>query len=145
MKITLYGASGMIGSRILDELVSRQHDVTAVVRHPSKITRTDVDVRAGDVLERRMIVRGETEGEVAFLQRASGLSGLKIDSYAEVLQHIPEGYFDFPDLVQALLTADLPVGAYPYDGLWFDIGQRDDYERAVEAWLGNTNVAELES
>jgi putative NADH-flavin reductase len=51
MKITLYGASGMIGSRILDELVSRQHKVTAVVRHPSKITRTDVDVRAGDVLD----------------------------------------------------------------------------------------------
>jgi uncharacterized protein len=40
MKVTLYGASGMIGSRILDELVSRQHKVTAVVRHPSKITRT---------------------------------------------------------------------------------------------------------
>src|SRR4051794_2613423 len=51
MKITLYGASGMIGSRILDELVSRQHKVTAVVRHPSKIVRTDVDVRAGDVLD----------------------------------------------------------------------------------------------
>lgn len=51
MKITLYGASGMIGSRILDELVSRQHNVTAVVRHPSKIRRTDVDVRSGDVLD----------------------------------------------------------------------------------------------
>lgn len=51
MKVILYGASGMIGSRILDELVSRQHKVTAVVRHPSKITRTDVEVRAGDVLD----------------------------------------------------------------------------------------------
>ncbi|MFL6306006.1 MAG: NAD(P)H-binding protein [Candidatus Sulfotelmatobacter sp.] len=56
MKITLYGASGMIGSRILNELVSRQHDVIAVVRHPSKITRTDVDVRAGDVLDSRSVV-----------------------------------------------------------------------------------------
>ena len=56
MKITLYGASGMIGSRILDELVSRQHNVTAVVRHPSKITRTDVDVRAGDVLDTQSVV-----------------------------------------------------------------------------------------
>ena len=51
MKITLYGASGMIGSRILDELVLRQHKVTAVVRNPSRITRTDVEVRAGDVLD----------------------------------------------------------------------------------------------
>jgi len=51
MKVTLYGASGMIGSRILDELVLRQHKVTAVVRHPSKITRTDVEICAGDVLD----------------------------------------------------------------------------------------------
>lgn len=56
MKITLYGASGMIGSRILDELVSRQHKVTAVVRHPSRITRTDVEVRAGDALDSQSAV-----------------------------------------------------------------------------------------
>jgi hypothetical protein len=41
----------MIGSRILDELVSRQHQVTAVTRHPSKIARQGVESRAGDVLE----------------------------------------------------------------------------------------------
>jgi uncharacterized protein len=37
MKVVLFGASGMIGSRILDELVNRGHTVTAVVRHPEKI------------------------------------------------------------------------------------------------------------
>ncbi len=51
MKITLYGASGMIGSRILDELLRRGHLVTAVVRDPSKISRTGVTARAGDVLD----------------------------------------------------------------------------------------------
>ena len=51
MKITLYGASGMIGSRILEELVSRGHAVTAVVRDPSKISRAGVAVRTGDVLD----------------------------------------------------------------------------------------------
>ena len=56
MKVTLYGASGMIGSRILDELVSREHKVTAVVRHPSRITRSDVAVRAGDVLDSSGVV-----------------------------------------------------------------------------------------
>ena len=61
----------------------------------------------------------------------------------EVLAYLPEeGYFDFPDLVQALLAADQPVGAYLYQGLWFDIGQRDDYERAVEAWLGHATTTE---
>lgn len=56
MKITLYGASGMIGSRILNELVSRGHKVVAVVRNPSKVTSTDVEVRAGDVLDSRGVV-----------------------------------------------------------------------------------------
>jgi NDP-sugar pyrophosphorylase family protein len=46
----------------------------------------------------------------------------------------PDRAFDFPELVHALLEAGEPVGAYPYDGLWFDIGRRDDYERAIEAW-----------
>ena len=61
MKVILYGASGMIGSRILDELVSRQHEVIAVTRHPSKIARQDVESRAGDVLDFRGVaetVRG---------------------------------------------------------------------------------------
>jgi lipopolysaccharide/colanic/teichoic acid biosynthesis glycosyltransferase/dTDP-glucose pyrophosphorylase len=51
------------------------------------------------------------------------------------LGYIPPGtYFDFPDLVQALLSAGERVGSYAYDGLWFDIGRHDDYERAVAVW-----------
>jgi NDP-sugar pyrophosphorylase family protein len=59
-----------------------------------------------------------------------------------VIEHIPEeGHFDFPDLVQALLAAGSPVGAYLHEGLWFDIGRQDDYERAVSVWSenGHTN------
>jgi NDP-sugar pyrophosphorylase family protein len=53
------------------------------------------------------------------------------------LDYIPaDRPFDFPELVNALLAAGEPVGAYPYDGMWFDIGRRDDYERAVAAWDG---------
>jgi putative NADH-flavin reductase len=37
MNIVLYGATGMIGSRTLKELVSRGHKVTAVVRNPSAV------------------------------------------------------------------------------------------------------------
>jgi NDP-sugar pyrophosphorylase family protein len=58
----------------------------------------------------------------------------------EVLEHIPEkGHFDFPDLVAALLRADAQIGAYRFEGLWFDIGRQEDYERAVTAWNGNGN------
>lgn len=37
MKIALYGATGKAGSRILKELTSRGHRVTAIVRDPKKI------------------------------------------------------------------------------------------------------------
>ena len=49
----------------------------------------------------------------------------------EALSHIPGGRFDIPDLVLALLAAGLPVGAFPFDGYWLDIGRHDDYEKAL--------------
>jgi NDP-sugar pyrophosphorylase family protein len=55
-----------------------------------------------------------------------------------VIDHIPEQhYFDFPDLVDALLAAGEPIGAYSHKGLWFDIGRQEDYERAIESWIEN--------
>jgi NDP-sugar pyrophosphorylase family protein len=53
----------------------------------------------------------------------------------EVLDFLPdEGPFDFPHLVQRLLRRRESVGAYQYDGMWFDIGRQDDYVQAVTAW-----------
>ena len=43
-----------------------------------------------------------------------------------------KGYMDFPDLVKRLLEADLPVGFRPFSGYWLDIGQHEDYYKAVE-------------
>ena len=43
-----------------------------------------------------------------------------------VLQFVPEGRFDFPDLVDALLQHKSPVGAYVHDGLWSDIGRKEE-------------------
>jgi len=51
------------------------------------------------------------------------------------LSYLPaEGYFDFPNLVDELLHAHAQVGAFRYDGLWFDIGRQSDYEQAIQAW-----------
>ncbi|MGA2672493.1 MAG: NAD(P)-dependent oxidoreductase [Terracidiphilus sp.] len=51
MKVVLFGASGMIGSRILKELLGRDHQVTAVVRNPEKITAAGVKAVKGDILD----------------------------------------------------------------------------------------------
>jgi NDP-sugar pyrophosphorylase family protein len=54
------------------------------------------------------------------------------------IEHVPRGrYYDLPDLVQALLAAGAPVGSFPFDGPWLDIGREDDYRRAqaeAELW-----------
>jgi putative NADH-flavin reductase len=65
MKITLYGASGMIGSRILTELLLREHHVTAVVRDPAKITQPGVVVKTGDVLDADRVAETARGSEAA--------------------------------------------------------------------------------
>ena len=50
MKVALIGASGKIGSQILEELVSRGHYVTALARHTDKIpVRPHVTAAVGDL------------------------------------------------------------------------------------------------
>jgi NDP-sugar pyrophosphorylase family protein len=79
----------------------------------------------------------------AFEEKPEIVSAVSMGIYVmepEVLGQIPEGrHFDFPDLVAAMLDAELPIGAFRYDGLWFDIGRHEDYERAVLAWGENGN------
>ncbi|PZN94490.1 MAG: 3-beta hydroxysteroid dehydrogenase [Hyphomicrobiales bacterium] len=53
MKIALIGATGFIGSRILTELVSRGHAVTAIVRNPDKVPALDgVAAVKGDIFDK---------------------------------------------------------------------------------------------
>jgi len=52
MNVVLYGATGMIGSRVLNELLARGHSVTAVVRDAAKVPQLDgVIALKGDVLD----------------------------------------------------------------------------------------------
>ncbi|MBS1687325.1 MAG: NAD(P)-dependent oxidoreductase [Bacteroidetes bacterium] len=52
MKLALIGASGFVGTQLLKEALHRGHTVTAIVRHPDKITIKDdnLTVKQGDVL-----------------------------------------------------------------------------------------------
>jgi NDP-mannose synthase len=82
----------------------------------------------------------------AFEEKPEIASTVSMGIYAfepEALEYIPpDTYFDFPDLVQALLRAGEPIGVYQYDGIWFDIGRHDDYQQAVAAW-GDDDTARL--
>lgn len=58
MSIALIGATGFIGSRILTELVSRGHTVTAIVRNPEKVPAlAGVTAVKGDILDKDGLAR----------------------------------------------------------------------------------------
>lgn len=50
-----------------------------------------------------------------------------------VLQFIPQGsYQDFPDLVRILIENKEKVMCYPYEGIWFDLGRFEDFQKVQE-------------
>jgi putative NADH-flavin reductase len=53
--VILIGASGFVGSAILEELLNRGHHVTAIVRTPNKLTQshTNLKVEVMDVEDPR--------------------------------------------------------------------------------------------
>jgi len=57
MKIAIYGATGMIGSRVLAEALRRGHAVTAVVRDPKRVEESSptLTVTTGDILDARSV------------------------------------------------------------------------------------------
>lgn len=62
MKAVLIGATGQAGRRVLDELVRRGHEVTAVVRDPAKLAARDglvvVEGEIGDVARIAALAKG---------------------------------------------------------------------------------------
>lgn len=89
MNVVLYGATGMIGSRILHELVARGHKVTTVTRHPEKVAvSAGVTSVAGDVLNPADVaskVRGADAVLSAFGPGANGPAHLVEDSARALL------------------------------------------------------------
>jgi putative NADH-flavin reductase len=58
MNVVLYGATGMVGSRILQELILRGHQVKAVVRDASRVpTGPNATAETGDILDPGDVVR----------------------------------------------------------------------------------------
>lgn len=58
MKVALIGATGPVGKRILDELVDRGHQVTALVRDVSKVPRkSNVEAVSVDVADQAALTK----------------------------------------------------------------------------------------
>lgn len=50
------------------------------------------------------------------------------------LDHIPDGVFQFPDLVLALIAAEEQVAAFRSEAEWYDVGTFEELERATRVF-----------
>jgi NDP-mannose synthase len=110
-----------------DDLVARHLDSGAAAT--IAVLRREVNIEFGVIkLDDEMIVGFEEKPKIAY-DVSMGVYVFQSD----VVDLIPKGrYFDFPDLVLALLNAQRPIAAYRSDDFWLDIGRREDYELAQE-------------
>ena len=70
MKITLFGATGSLGSQLLQQSLQAGHEVTALVRSPQKLPaqlRERIQVIEGDALLAADVERALPEGTEAIL------------------------------------------------------------------------------
>jgi len=65
MKTILIGASGFVGTQILEELLKRGHEVTAVVRHADKITTKNekLTVKEVDIMDTDALIEAVKDSE----------------------------------------------------------------------------------
>jgi putative NADH-flavin reductase len=103
MRVVLYGATGMIGSRILKELLSRGHTVTAVARDPSKLqAQNNLTIEKGDMLDADNIAK-VAKGADVVISSFGPPSGAQGPDPAKVSQ--------LSDAARALLSAAKRAGA----------------------------------
>ena len=99
------------------------NDVTIVTRefalqHPYGVIQVEKDGRITGIVEKPSVTDTVSAGIYAIQPAALDL--------------IPRGeFFDMPDLVNKLLAAGRPVGAYPFDGQWLAIDRIEQLEDAA--------------
>ena len=89
-KIILIGASGYVGSAIMKEALNRGMQVTAIVRHPEKITIKDANltVKKGDVTDIDKIARLSKGADIIVSDYNPGWNNP--DIYEETLSVYPK-------------------------------------------------------
>jgi len=88
-KITLIGASGFVGIAILNELLNRGHNVTAIVRNPEKIAITNdrLTIKVADVTDKSALVQLCKGSDAVISAYNPGWTNASI--YEETLKNYP--------------------------------------------------------
>ena len=87
--VVLIGAGGFVGNAILNELLSRGHKVTAVVRNPEKInvSNSNLEIAKADIADTNAMV-GICKGKEAIIS-AYNPGWTNPDIYEETLRNYP--------------------------------------------------------
>lgn len=121
MKIALIGAAGRVGSRILNELLNRGHEVTGIVPHTDKLLpREHLTVKRGDINDKDSLAKllaGQDAviSAVPFLivNPRSLIAAVKQAGVGRLLVVGGAGSLEVAPGVQMVDTANFPASARP--------------------------------
>lgn len=136
MKITLIGATGFIGSKVLEEALSRGHEVTAICRNPAKITAKShklVSV-AADVYDTKSLIPLLEDKDAIISAFNSGWKNPNLYAdykrgYASILSAAKQSKVKYILVVGGASSLVLPSGKLIYDSI------PDDKKYAVKGPL----------
>ena len=149
MKVAIIGASGFIGSAILNEALERGHTVTAIVRHPDKITtiHPQLKVKQGDVTDAdevaKLVAGNEAvisaynsyDAETYIKAIHAIINGVKKAGISRLLAVSGAGSLEIEPGVQLLDTPEFPAewkgGASATRDAFYVIKQQDDLDWTV--------------
>ncbi len=118
LKILVYGATGKIGSHVVDEALNRGHFVTAVSRDPSRITQQNENLSAvaGDLLDSGSIAALVNDQDIVIIsvrgiigkskKPESALQRIAVEKVVNVLREIGD---DAPRLIHVGGSGTLEV------------------------------------
>lgn len=113
LRITVYGGTGRIGQRIVNEALDRGHVVTVVVRDPSRMTekREHLTVVKGDVLDPDSVAK-HMAGQDAVISTVSGFDQ-GTDFFPRVAQSLAKAARSLSDRAPRILwvggASSLPI------------------------------------
>ncbi len=90
MKIALYGASGMLGSRIAAEALARDHDVTAITRSGSTDVPVGATPRTGDAADGDDVARIASEHDLVISAIGPSRTGVRHEVFLHALATLGE-------------------------------------------------------
>lgn len=108
-----------------------------MVFHAQQGAALSVATHSKDVRMELGVVEGEDTSITGYIEKPTLHYEVSMGIYIyspPAVEQIPRSYFDFPDVVNALIGTGGRVAKYRFSGAWFDIGTISEHELAVAAY-----------